>query len=73
MSKIIMSLHLPEPKVRKATAKAEQKHKDKRKYTRKVKHNKGPWDSPRAFAFTVPSLYPPVLPWRRRASLLPCR
>lgn len=41
MSKILMRLHLPEPKVRKATAKAEQKHKDKSKYTRKVKH-KGP-------------------------------
>lgn len=38
MSKIIMRLHLPGPKVRKATAKAEQKHKDKSKYTRKVKH-----------------------------------
>lgn len=46
MSKILIRLHLPEPKVRKATAKAEQKHKDKSKYTRKVKH-KGSWDSPK--------------------------
>jgi hypothetical protein len=38
MSKIIMRLCLPEPKVRKRTAKAVQKHKDKTKYTRKCKH-----------------------------------
>ena len=42
MSKIIMTLHLPEPKVRRKTAKAVQSHKDRSKYTRKVKH-KGPW------------------------------
>lgn len=55
MSKILMRLHLPEPKVRKATAKAEQKHKDKSKYSRKVKH-KGSGDHPHgAFIFGVVS------------------
>ncbi len=38
MGKIIMQLHLPEPKVRKCTVRAVQKHKDKSKYTRKRKH-----------------------------------
>ena len=38
MGKIIMRLHLPEPKIRKRTGKAVQKHKDKTKYTRKCKH-----------------------------------
>jgi len=38
MGKIIMRLHLPEPKIRKRTVKAVQKHKDKTKYTRKCKH-----------------------------------
>jgi hypothetical protein len=38
MSKIIMRLHMPEPKVRKNTVRAVQKHKDKTKYTRKCKH-----------------------------------
>ena len=38
MSKIIMLLHLPEPKIRKRAIKAVQKHKDKTKYTRKCKH-----------------------------------
>jgi len=38
MSKIIMCLHLPEPKIRKRAVKAVQKHKDKTKYTRKYKH-----------------------------------
>jgi len=42
MGKIVMTLHLPEPKVRKKTAKAGQYHKDKAKYCRKAKH-KGPW------------------------------
>ena len=45
MDKIFMRLRLPEPKVRKAVAKAQQKHKDKSKYTRKVKR-KGSWDFP---------------------------
>ena len=35
MSKIVMRLHLPEPKVRKRAVRAVQKHKDKTKYTRK--------------------------------------
>jgi len=38
MGKIIMLLHLPEPKIRKRTVKAVQKHKDKTQYTRKCKH-----------------------------------
>ena len=38
MSKIIMQLHLPEPKVRKRAVRAVQKHRDKSKYTRKRKH-----------------------------------
>jgi hypothetical protein len=42
MGKIVMTLRLPDPKVRKKTAKAVQFHKDRSKYTRKVKH-KGPW------------------------------
>jgi hypothetical protein len=42
MSKIIMTLRLPEPKTRKKTAKAIQPHKDKTKYRRKAKHQ-GPW------------------------------
>jgi hypothetical protein len=41
MGKVIMTLALPEPKVRKKTAKAVQYHKDRSKYDRKVKH-KGP-------------------------------
>jgi hypothetical protein len=41
MGKIVMTLHLPEPKVRRKTAKAVQYHKDKSKYCRKAKH-KGP-------------------------------
>jgi len=42
MGKIVMTLRLPEPKVRKKSAKAVQFHKDKSKYCRKAKH-KGPW------------------------------
>ncbi len=42
MAKIIMTLHLPEPKVRKKWAKAVRYHRDKSKYCRKEKH-KGPW------------------------------
>jgi hypothetical protein len=38
MSKIVMSLHLPEPKIRKRAVRAVQKHRDKSKYTRKQKH-----------------------------------
>jgi len=38
MSKIIIRLHLSEPKVRKRAVKAVQKHRDKTKYTRKCKH-----------------------------------
>jgi len=38
MRKIIIRLHLPEPKVRKLAVKAVQKHRDKTKYTRKCKH-----------------------------------
>jgi hypothetical protein len=38
MSKIVMTLHLPEPKVRKRAVRAVQKHRDKSKYTRKTKH-----------------------------------
>jgi hypothetical protein len=41
MGKIVMTLRLPDPKVRKKTAKAVQYHKDKSKYCRKAKH-KGP-------------------------------
>lgn len=37
-NKTVMVLVLPEPKVRKATARAERPHRDKTKYTRKVKH-----------------------------------
>jgi len=38
MGKIIICLHLPEPKIRKRAVKAMQKHKNKAKYTRKCKH-----------------------------------
>jgi len=38
MSKIVMTLHLPEPKTRKRAVRAVQKHRDKSKYTRKQKH-----------------------------------
>ena len=48
MSKILIRLHLPEPKVRKKTVKIEQQHKDKSKYSRKAKH-KSPWESSGAF------------------------
>jgi hypothetical protein len=41
MGKIVMTLCLPDPKVRKKTAKAVRYHKDKSKYCRKAKH-KGP-------------------------------
>ena len=38
MSRIVMTLCLPEPKIRKWAAKVVQKHRDKSKYTRKQKH-----------------------------------
>lgn len=43
MAKIIMTLVIPDPKVRKPQAKAVQKHRDKTKYTRKVKHKAPEW------------------------------
>jgi hypothetical protein len=38
MSKIVMTLRLPEPKIRKRAVRAVQKHRDKSKYTRQQKH-----------------------------------
>lgn len=38
MSKIIMTLHIPESKLRKKQTRPVQQHKDKSKYTRKSKH-----------------------------------
>ena len=38
MGKTVMVLVIPEPKVRKATAKPVRKHKDKTAYSRKAKH-----------------------------------
>jgi hypothetical protein len=38
MSRIIMTLRLPEPKIRKRAVRAVQQHRDKSKYTRKQKH-----------------------------------
>ena len=38
MSKTVMRLYLPEPKLRKRMARAVQKHRDKKKYTRQCKH-----------------------------------
>lgn len=46
MSKIITILHIPEPKIRKAQAKATKKHKDKAKYYRKNKHKAPEWGLP---------------------------
>ena len=43
MGKTVMTLVIPEPKVRKPQPKAAQKHKDKTKYTRKVKHKAPEW------------------------------
>jgi len=42
MGKIVMTLHLPEARVRKKSARPVHCHKDKAKYCRKAKH-KGPW------------------------------
>lgn len=43
MGKTVMVLVLPEPKIRKATARAERPHRDKTRYTRKVKHKAPEW------------------------------
>lgn len=43
MGKTVMTLVIPDPKVRKPQPKAAQKHKDKTKYTRKVKHKAPDW------------------------------
>lgn len=50
-NKTVMVLVIPEPKVRKATARAERPHKDKTRYTRKVKH-KAPYG-----AFFMPGVF----------------
>lgn len=42
-NKTVMVLVIPEPKVRKATAKAARPHKDKTKYSRKAKHKAPAW------------------------------
>ena len=43
MGKTVMVLVIPEPKVRKATAKPVRKHKDKTAYSRKAKHKTPEW------------------------------
>lgn len=45
MGKTVMVLVIPEPKVRKATAKPVRKHKDKTTYSRKAKHKTPEWGS----------------------------
>ena len=45
MGKTVMVLVIPEPKVRKSTAKPVRKHKDKTAYSRKVKHKTPEWGS----------------------------
>ena len=42
MGKTVMVLVIPEPKVRKSTAKPVRKHKDKTAYSRKAKHKTPP-------------------------------
>ena len=42
-TKTAMVLALPEPKVRKETAKPVRRHKDKTKYSRKVKYKAPDW------------------------------
>lgn len=42
-NKTVMVLVLPEPKVRKKTAKPVRKHKDKTKYSRKAKEKAPEW------------------------------
>lgn len=49
MGKTVMVLVIPEPKVRKATAKPVRKHKDKTAYSRKAKHK-----TPRMGVFFLP-------------------
>lgn len=44
-NKTVMVLVLPEPRVRKETAKPVRKHKDKTKYSRKVKCKAPEWGS----------------------------
>ncbi len=45
MGKTVMVLVIPEPKVRKATAKPVRKHKGKTAYSRKAKHKTPEWGS----------------------------
>ena len=45
MGKTVMVLVIPEPKVRKATAKPVRKHKDNPAYSRKAKHKTPEWGS----------------------------
>ncbi len=45
MGKTVMVLVIPEPKVRKETAKPVRKHKDKTAYSRKAKHKTPDWGS----------------------------
>lgn len=45
MGKTVMVLVIPEPKVRKSTAKPVRKHKDKTAYSRKAKHKTPEWGS----------------------------
>lgn len=45
MGKTVMVLFIPEPKVRKETAKPVRKHKDKTAYSRKAKHKTPDWGS----------------------------
>lgn len=45
MGKTVMVLVIPEPKVRKETAKPVRKHKDKTEYSRKAKHKTPDWGS----------------------------
>lgn len=49
MGKTVMVLVIPEPKVRKSTAKPVRKHKDKTAYSRKAKHK-----TPRMGVFFYP-------------------
>ncbi len=51
-NKTVMVLVIPEPKVCKATARAERPHKDKTRYTRKVKHKAPAWG-----LFSCPAFY----------------
>ena len=42
-NRIVMMLLLPEPKTRKRPVRATQKHRDKSRYTRNVKHKAADW------------------------------